>query len=137
MKRLNSGRSRIKRLLLGVFLPAIIGALIFVIEDFFRSIVNDKPLVNYFEIFPFILLFAYMFVGIQSVIYSLIMEFLVNNRIKNNIVVVLLSTVLGILSGIIFLRTEFIITGAITGFVMGVGLRRSYNNSIANNVSNQ
>ncbi|WP_434777006.1 hypothetical protein [Neisseria sp. Ec49-e6-T10] len=68
--------------------------------------------------------------GIQSIIYALLLEYLVNQKIKNNIITVATSTILGIASGmsLIFLDEDapMPIVGTTVGLIVGIIIRFMY-----------
>ena len=126
------------RLLAGVLVPAAVGACIL----FMLSYIDDRPdgielHVDSFwlkELMKFLiyLLLGYIFVGIQSIIYSILMEYYINPKINNDAVVICISSTLGCISGAVILIPALAAVGLVTGFVTGIYLRRSYKNA-ANN----
>jgi hypothetical protein len=71
-------------------------------------------------------LFAMIFIGIQSIVYSLLMEFVVNPYIKNRFMAVLASVSLGTLSGTVLNIDSFALIGAAVGLIVGIILRSMY-----------
>ena len=61
------------------------------------------------------------------------MEFLLNPKIENDKLLLLLSTILGALAGCILGLGPFVVIGAIVGLITGLVLRKNYGNDIANN----
>ena len=100
----------------------IIYQIVFFINDGTFDIAINKD--GFLIVFGF-MMSAYFLTGIQSIIYSLLMEFLINPKIKNNFAVVILSSALGGLSGIILLKPGLVV-GALTGMLTGIILRRMY-----------
>ena len=122
------------RMAVGIFMPAIIGTLLLSLLMFF--VTYPKALSRFNEqSYIGILVFAYMFVGIQSVIYSMIMEFWINPKIKSSLAVVGISALLGAFSGVFVFGYFLAIIGSLTGLIMGIYLRYSYvrENSVTNN----
>ena len=109
-------------------MPAAVGAGIFFILTCIRQPPAglesfDLTLVMVFLLF---LAFGYLFVGIQSVIYSTLMEYYVNPKISNDVLVIIISGVLGALSGAVVLGSAGAVLGVVPGFVTGIYLRRSF-----------
>lgn len=75
------------------------------------------------NIFISFILLAYVFTSIQSVLYSFVMEFYVNNKIKNNVIAIGVSTLLGALFGLL---VQLMTVGTLTGLIMGIVLRSLY-----------
>ena len=111
---------------MGILLPAPIGAWIFQIVLTFAYRQRFGP--EAFIILPGL---AYAFVGIQSIIYSYIMEYYVNAKFSSNLIIYICSAVLGaitaasitIITGA-FLRVTTI--GLVTGLIVGIILRACY-----------
>lgn len=68
------------------------------------------------------LFFSFIGGGLQSIVYSLIMEYVVNPYIKYNVICVLVSAGLGFLSGAI-LDIKFGYFGTVVGLCVGIFLR--------------
>ena len=84
---------------------------------------------------PGLFVAAIYFVGVQSVLYSLIVEFWINRRVHFLSHSVLAFTILGLLSTLpwgLFWGVEFAINGAVVGLVVGLGLRTLMLNSAMN-----
>jgi hypothetical protein len=117
------------RFILGVFLPMILGTAVFLIIG---TITSSKESVGFSEILSIILMslilfpFAMIFVGVQSLIYSFLMEFAVNPFVKSDLIAVLISLLLGVLSGFVLSDPEMMMIGAIVGLVVGIILRSIY-----------
>ena len=71
------------------------------------------------------LAFGYIFAGIQSILYSLAMEFYINPRVNENGVVVGISTAIGAISGLI-LGMPGMVIGGVSGFFTGLSVRKLY-----------
>jgi len=80
-------------------------------------------------------LFAYKIVGLQSIMYSIVMEALVNPKIDNTCIVICISAGLGVASAAVVgfdeaavagFNEASVLVGALTGAISGVYLRLSY-----------
>lgn len=115
-----SGRAA--RIVLGAILPAALAVLIlWLIGSLARR-----------EAFPLSqllvsLAFAYLAVGLQSLVASLLMEFFVNPRVVRHSSALLAGAVLGALSAAVLpLGSQFVLLGVGVGFLVGGYLRWSY-----------
>lgn len=99
----------ILRLAIGAVFPPVLGSII----------VGG---IGFLSVLPF----AFVFVGIQALIYSLVMEFFVNRRIHSLPASLVCALVLGGLSGVVpalLLGLEFMLVGCGVALVVGFGLR--------------
>ena len=137
-RRVRVARGAWKRIVLGIFLPAPISCLLIELLiigsylfkgglDLVSKVYLDGD--NFFFLsLLFTSLFAYVFVGIQSVFYSFLMEFIgirVAKKYKNPYVYLLIGAILGAVSGWSLFwpgKFEFIFIGVITGFAASVVL---------------
>ena len=116
----------IVRILLGIFSPGLIGLLLLTAYSFLFSSDQNTNTFNLHSFFE-LLLFSYLFVGIQSILYSILMEYLINRRIDDHTLVVAYSACHGTLSALPFyVSPEIIYIGFITGLIAGVLLRYLY-----------
>ena len=119
----------IVRLLLGFLLPVLCVVLIMAIIGLFNG---EK---NILKFLAAAIVFGYYFMGIQSAIYSLVMEFLVNRRLAKDHYVLLTGTFLGLLSGFTFWDGSFKdlnfmqVLGALAGFACAWLLRWHFKRS--------
>lgn len=119
------------RITTGILAPAPIGTMVvIIIYQIVYFIYNRNFVININNKDSFLtllglMMYAYFLIGIQSIIYSLLMEFVINPKIKNSLAVVILSSALGGLSGAMLLEPGLVV-GAITGMLMGIILRRMY-----------
>jgi len=133
--------NRLTRMLMGILLPAVVQASIVVIYILITFDTDGYSGFTDFIQFVFLaLLMGYMLVGLQSIVYAFLMEYVINPKLKNHVVVVLCSGLLGLLSG----YSVVLVTGTpgdiahwnvvslLTGLIMGVILRRNYHYSTAN-----
>lgn len=110
------------RLALGIILPVLVANCYFILEAVLFSSSE------YFPSLPDILGLlglGYILFGIQSIIYSLLMEFIINPKIKASWLAVVLSGALGALSAIP-LTIYFIPMGILSGIIVGTLLRIIY-----------
>lgn len=117
--------SVILRLLIGTLLPPILGALhlsLFMLIKNVNSPVNEAAS-SLFLSFSFYLtlstVFAYAYVGIQSLVCSFCMEFFINRKISNTTAVIILGTFIGGLSGLP-LNTSTPVNKWVFGFLFGL-----------------
>lgn len=122
------------RLLIGILLPGPLGMLLLSLFMYITDIaqgVNESIdiLTLVYGMFLFSLL-SYVFVGIQSIVYSCLMEFIINRFVKNDAAAVGISTLLGALSGLIIGGFGAVI-GAMVGLIVGAILRSNYRKVMA------
>jgi len=99
------------RFLLGTILPTPIGTLIFLMLQ------GDLNLSSIFDpVFIIVIMVALVLVGLPSAIYSIVMEHLVNPKISSNVAAVVISSLLGFISGLV---VGFPIVGLLVGIVLG------------------
>ncbi|MEJ2693586.1 MAG: hypothetical protein P8166_11150 [Candidatus Thiodiazotropha sp.] len=117
------------RFLAGLLLPVYLGTTIICGV----SLVQEaKGNVNLLEL-PFALVggvlffpFGALFVGAQSVIYSFLMEFVVNPFVKSHVLAVSISVCLGMLSVVVLGTDRIVLVGALVGLLVGIFLRSIY-----------
>ena len=114
-------KKRLIRLAIAFFLPAILGAILFV------SLINVQMLIEG-KFLLLSIIYGYMFGGIQSLLYALLVEFLLIPSVQNVFHFVLFSSTLGslaglsinlILSGLDTSTLVFITIGGLVGLVLG------------------
>jgi len=135
-------KGQTQRIVIGMFMPAIIGSLLMFFYLLGTESVGKPGAFDIWSAF-IIIVFALLFSGIQSTLYSLVMEFIVNRYFKRDDVVVGLSILLGLFSVLILHPIEpklfspskglpvLIFIGPITGLIVGVLLRRMYLHSLS------
>ena len=143
--------NRTKRLVLGILLPLILGSVFFftwgVVENIFfdgKVIIRFdhelpiflgvlKSVAHYFGGILATTIYAAWICGVQSVLISLLMEYVINPKIENNLIVLFICGFLGLINGalfgIILGKISLIVVGGITGVVVGKILRDNYNRS--------
>jgi hypothetical protein len=109
---------RLTRILMGIFFPAVIASTVLTLFFMLLGDSDPAPQDDFFKL----LILAYMTSGIQSIISSLLTEFVINPKVKNNTLFVVYCTILGTLSGFPFMVPG----GFVTGIIMGVLLRWHY-----------
>lgn len=125
--------SRVRRLLFGALTPPLLGGLAFWMPVFVSDLTNStlqlKDLYGHTELLGITLLFAFAFMGIQSAIYSLLMEFFGRRIARHRWQLVGISIVLALLSIIVFIKGEmfsfFLFTSIAVGFLVGYVLSRT------------
>lgn len=97
--------ARAFRLLLGFLAPPVFGSILFlifaIVSERNASPVTMDRVFDYFAQFHVIIFFALILVGAQSLAFSLIMEFIVRPNFPGLRYFLLISCVLGLLSGLI------------------------------------
>lgn len=144
-------RNQATRILLGIFLPALIASIIFMLYKTY-IVSSEEPeqlsvwgyglpwllnhLTNFIRIIlaAFILsLYAAAISGLQSVLYSLTLEYLINPKVDNDNIATFIHLTLGLLSGwtanMIIREDSLIIIGGLTGLIVGHILRTNYKRS--------
>jgi hypothetical protein len=127
---------RALRIIMGIFLPAIVGTLLFGMTVAFSNWDGDL-IESVFALLGSIIIFfipAMLFVGIQSIIYAFLMEFMVNTFVKNDVIAVVISVLLGLLSALVFGSGAMMMVGAVVGLIVGIMLRVMYLNTIGDEV---
>lgn len=121
-------RFRLYRYLLGINLPPILGAILFFIyadftDDGTITLIDsgDDPFLPIRALLE-IIGFAYMFVGIQALIATTIMEFLALTKVKSIVLQMVIAGLLGLISGGVLGEWLFLGIGLIVGFCAGYGL---------------
>lgn len=112
-----------------MFLPIILGTAVFLIMGIVSSSkgsVEISAILSALYMSLILFPFAMTFVGIQSLIYSFLMEFVVNPFVKNDLIAILISLLLDVLSGFVLSDHVMILIGAIVGLVVGIFLRSIY-----------
>jgi len=113
-----------RRLLIGLLLPHV---LVVVPGSIFVGLTNGPLFVGYAILF--LSLFSGLFLGIQSLIFTLIMEFAINQNIKSNSLSVLFGGFLGLVSGV---PVSFPKAGLAVGLFAALILRIHYTRSVIN-----
>ena len=121
-------RFRAFRLLLGLVAPPILGSILFLIlaliRDTSAGLLQIDRLFDYFAQLHVVIFFAFVFVGIQSLAFSLIMEFVVRPGVSGLRYFLLISCLLGLLSGcvpgvLVDDLVSFLPVGALVGIIVG------------------
>ena len=121
--------NRVGRLLVGLLGPAIVGSFILMIFVFVSAGIKEGPSIEIFQSvlkgFIIFLVAGSIFIGIQSLVYTIVMEFIVRPKVRLRKVFLVVSCMLGTASGsivgIIFDDLSFLMTlGTVTGLLTGV-----------------
>lgn len=126
-------KNRTKRLFVGFIAPIVaapVGLLIYGVFEPGGNFELDGVVIA----FLLVLFFSTAGGGLQSFIYSMLMEFIVNPYVKSNFLCVALSVVLGFLSGLP-LAIGYGYFGAVVGLCVGTFLRMDYLRSVSSGVS--
>jgi len=120
--------SSYKRIILSTLLIPLIGTMLTISLGIYESIKKGEEfiLIQRLEGIPLLLLFAYFFVGCQSLLFSVVIEFAVQKRIKYEHQFHIISASLGFILGMSLLHIFFGIIGAITGLIIGFIIRPRY-----------
>ncbi|AUD79112.1 hypothetical protein CW740_07570 [Kangiella profundi] len=109
-------------------MPPILGAILFFIyadftDDGTITLIDsgDDPFLPIRALLE-IIGFAYMFVGIQALIATTIMEFLALTKVKSIVLQMVIAGLLGLISGGVLGEWLFLGIGLIVGFCAGYGL---------------
>jgi len=128
-----------KRLLTGIILPILLGSTGLCIAFFIEPNVTISSEFNgwfkqvIIEAFIPVLIYAVALGGIQSILYSFLMEKLINPKVRSHLLVIFISAILGVISTLLsgFVTQRFVfffIAGALVGIVVGAILRAMYIN---------
>ena len=121
--------NRVGRLLIGLLGPAIVGSFIIMVFVFVSAVIKEGPSIEIFHSvlkgFVIFLAVGSIFFGLQSLVYTVLMEFVVRPRIRLRTAYLVVSCILGAASGLIidtiFDDFPFLtIVGATTGLLMGL-----------------
>ncbi|HEY9031080.1 MAG TPA: hypothetical protein VIM93_06950 [Kangiella sp.] len=133
-------RFRLYRYLLGINLPPILGAILFYVyidlaKDGTVTLIDsgDDPFLPIRALLE-IIGFAYILVGIQALIATTIMEFLVLTKVKSFTLQMFIAGLLGLVSGGVLGEWLFLVIGLIVGICAGYGLitLQRYENRVFN-----
>ena len=114
---------RFSSIFFGFVLPPIIGALCFAL---FLSLAAEViEVIEVFALFILFIPFAFFIVGIQSLIFSLVMEFIILVKVSDVKYVIASGCALGVLSSF-FMGAVFCVIGAIVGGLSSYFLYRRY-----------
>jgi len=121
--------NRVGRLLVGLLGPAIISSFIIMVFVFVSAGTKEGLSIDTFQIvlkgFVLFLVAGSFFIGIQSLVYTIVMEFIVRPKVRLRNAYLLVSCMLGAASGLVVdvifdNRPFFIIFGAIIGLLTGL-----------------
>ena len=121
--------NRVGRLFVGLLGPAIVSSFIIVVyvfvSDGIKNGLSIEPVPVLFEGFVLFLVAGFFFIGLQSLVYTTVMEFIVRPRVRPRNAYLLVSCLLGAASGlvvdVIFDDPPFfVIFGTIVGLLTGL-----------------
>jgi hypothetical protein len=121
--------NRVGRLLIGLLGPAIVGSFIIVVYVFVLDGIKNGLSIETFPIllegFVLFLVAGFFFIGLQSLVYTTVMEFIVRPRARPRNAYLVVSCMLGAASGlvvdVIFDDPPFfVIFGTIVGLLTGL-----------------
>ena len=121
--------NRVGRLLVGLLGPAIVGSFILMVFVFVSAGIKEGPSIEIFQSvlkgFVIFLVAGSIFIGLQSLVYTIVMEFIVRPKVRLRNAFLVASCMLGAASGsivgIIFDDLPFLITlGTVTGLLTGL-----------------
>ncbi len=114
-------------------MPAAVGVILFMFALYLYEpqSLSEGTFVDVVETYFVMLFFAYVFVGIQSLLYAVAMEFYVNPKFKGHGAVVSISTAIGSVSGLV-LGLPFALIGLASGCISGLCVRWMYINAAKN-----
>ena len=121
--------NRIGRLLVGLLGPAIASSFIIIVYVFVSAAIKEGPSIEMFQSvlkgFVVFLVAGAFFIGLQSLVYTIVMEFIVRPKVRLRNAYLIGSCMLGAASGsivdMIFDGFPFFtILGTITGLLIGL-----------------
>lgn len=124
-------RTRKRRLLVTILVPPVLGGEIMLMAEalkltFKMGIWNSPSL----GLSLTLALASYIFMGLQSLCSALVMEYWVRKRARHKLVIVIASSILGMLAGasvgLIGAITLFMSSGLLTGLIMGLILASTF-----------
>jgi hypothetical protein len=126
-------KSRHLKLLIAFISPPILGSFILVGYDVLLRINEGRfgtgDLLEQLETMPITIFFAFLLVGLQSMIYAILMEFLITPYVPKTCWFIVSSCLLGSCSGLTLLfllpaeaAPQIIFTGATVGIIVGYWL---------------
>jgi len=118
--------SRKSRIAVGIVGPCLLGSLIMATGLFMGDVINGSGInpTEFIGILLFCIFFSIPFMGIQSTVYALLMEFVVGKRTDNLYLFIGASGMLGTMAGMTLVLIDFNtiaipINGAVTGLIIG------------------
>lgn len=118
------------RIVVGFITPSLLGALLVInwtyvlgrAEELSATNIVYDVFISYFTTVAY----AFLLIGIQSLVYACLMEFLVAPTVRKFYLYILVSCLLGALTGasvLMFIDSMyFIIIGVLVGLIVGIGL---------------
>lgn len=121
--------NRVGRLLVGLLGPAIISSFIIMVFVFVSAGTKEGLSIDTFQIvlkgFVLFLVAGSFFIGIQSLVYTIVMEFIVRLKVRLRNAYLLVSCMLGAASGLVVdlifdSRPFFVVFGTMVGLLTGL-----------------
>ena len=120
-------KTRTNRMLVGIFWPSFFGTMFTAVALFVTSVIKHDSNFNigdFFGMIFFFYVFSLIFMGIQSIVYALVMEFVVAKKTDNFYVFLGVSSLIGFLAGISLVLIDFEsvifpVVGLLTGLIVG------------------
>lgn len=113
-------QKRPERVLIGFLGPVLSVPIGFLLNGVMQGLIGDSIAFFVLSIF-----FSLVMVGLQSIIYSMLMEYVVNPFIKNNYIAIFISMLMGFCSGYV-LNNTMAFVGVFVGLLFGIILRVKY-----------
>ena len=129
-------KGRKARIVLGILLPPLFGVIVFLVPTTVDCVTQDQNELAC-GMPRFLVISAYLLMGLPSIIYSLVMEFVVNSKISSYKICILVSSFLGVAAGMVTGKLFLVVVGAIVGLLTGMILRKNYENDLANKRTQQ
>ena len=127
--KVKTEEGRAKRVALGIFLPPMIAATIFTFSLAVIEIVAGRAgFLGFSSLLVMYLFFvtgAYILSGVQAIVASVVLEYLVRPRVTTRLQYLFAAGVLGTLSGLIISPMNYpimLIVGAVAGVLTGIVL---------------
>lgn len=127
------------RLIAGTLLPSALVAVCILLFLFFLTLMDtgEKNGESLLILLAFVLI-PFAITALYSLLYSFLMEFVINPYVKNDVLAVLCSILLGIaLPAGAITWANSIFFGSVLGLLMGLFLRRNYTQAMHNQSDNQ
>ena len=115
----------IPRLLIGLLLPVL---LVLILLNIIMLFIDHEKAAGFLLLST---LYGFLLMGVPSLIYTLLMEYVINRRLDNDYWVWLSGAFIGAVSGMFFLKltlefNAFVLFGALSGGVCAYILRRHF-----------
>lgn len=124
-------RSRKRRLLLSTLAPPVLGAELILVLEMLESLLMNGTITGFNPGLPLIIAVgSYIFMGVQTLVAALLMEYVVRPHARQKLTIVLAASILGMLAGAsIGALGQLIIpviSGLFTGWLTGLILASTF-----------